>query len=297
MSWNYELVSSMWEDDGWIPGDAAKYAATHYGAYATTTKRGLKIISYNSDFYYTPNAYVYYNFTNPDVSGTMRFLIDELEASEEAGQRVWIIAHVPSGGGSATTNPSALFAAIVRRFSPATIAGIFYGHTHMDQKSIYYDLKKQHSSGPINTTDINYDSPLNVAWVCPSIAPRTNFNSGWAVYQVDAETFEIINSQTYWANISDSHSHRWDKGPVWELEYDTRKTYDSGGSWPPNAPLNATFWDMVTKKMESDPDLVDRYSFLETKQSSQVPICSDESCRQSVVCNIRSGSASEAARC
>lgn len=298
MSWNYELLSSLWESEGWIPSSAAQYAETHYGAYATTTKEGLKIVSYNSDFYYTPNAYAWINFTNPDISGTMRFIISELEKSERANQRVWLIAHVPSGGGSATPNQSALFAAIVRRFSPATIAGIFFGHTHQDSKSIYYDLKPQNSSsGLVNTTDLDYDSPLNVAFVCPSIAPRTNYNSGWTVYHVDSSTFEVVDSQTYFANISDSHSAKWNHGPEWQFEYDTRKTYDANGTWPRHAPLNATFWDMVTKKMENDSDLVDTYSFLETKKSNQVPICSDDYCRAGVICLIRSGSAAEAAAC
>ena len=49
-SWNYDLLSSMWKQDGWITGDEANYASTHYGAYAHTTAEGLRIISINTDF-------------------------------------------------------------------------------------------------------------------------------------------------------------------------------------------------------------------------------------------------------
>ena len=37
------------------------------------------------------------NASNPDVSGTFKFVIDELQAAEDAGERVWIVAHVLSG--------------------------------------------------------------------------------------------------------------------------------------------------------------------------------------------------------
>lgn len=56
-AWNYELVSSLWQQEGWANTSTAAYAASHYGAYATTTKEGLKIISINTDFWYTPNIF------------------------------------------------------------------------------------------------------------------------------------------------------------------------------------------------------------------------------------------------
>jgi len=87
-SWNYELVSGLWQSFGWINQSTASYASTHYGAYAYTTPQGLKIVSLNTDFWYVGNIFNFYNFTNPDQSGILAFLISELEASEKIGQRV-----------------------------------------------------------------------------------------------------------------------------------------------------------------------------------------------------------------
>ena len=78
-SWNYELLSSMWQADGWITENQTTYAATHYGAYATTTASGLKIISINTDFWYVGNIFNYYNMSNPDNSGVLTFLANELQ--------------------------------------------------------------------------------------------------------------------------------------------------------------------------------------------------------------------------
>lgn len=47
LSWNYQLLSSMWQTDGWINAKEATYASTHYAGYAHTTAQGLRIISIN----------------------------------------------------------------------------------------------------------------------------------------------------------------------------------------------------------------------------------------------------------
>jgi sphingomyelin phosphodiesterase len=49
--------------------------------------------------------------TDPDVSGMLRFVTDELQDAEDAGDRVWIMGHVLSGwdGSNPLTNPTNLF--------------------------------------------------------------------------------------------------------------------------------------------------------------------------------------------
>jgi sphingomyelin phosphodiesterase len=127
--WNYDLVSSLWSGHAWLNDTEAEFARTHYGAYATTTSHGLRIISLNSDFWYKENIFNFFNVTNPDPSGILKWLADELTACERRGQRAWIIAHVLSGydGTAPMPNPTALFYSIIRRFSPATIAAVFFG--------------------------------------------------------------------------------------------------------------------------------------------------------------------------
>ena len=80
---------------------------------------------------------------------------------------------------------------------------VFNGHTHKDSQLINYDNKATNSTIK-NTTNINYNAPLNVDWVGPSIVPRTNYNVVYSVYQVDSKTLSVVNSQTYFANISNS---------------------------------------------------------------------------------------------
>jgi len=57
------------------------------------------------------------NTSNPDVSGTFKFMIQELQAAEDAGERVWLFGHVLSGwdGSNPNANPTNLFYQIVDR--------------------------------------------------------------------------------------------------------------------------------------------------------------------------------------
>ena len=263
------------------------------------------MISINTDFWYTDNIFNYWNVTNPDTSGVLTWLASELAACEARGQRAWIIGHVPSGydGGNAVLNPSALFYSIVVRFSPATIAGVFFGHTHEDQIQLFYDflpISTYTRNGQIyrNTTMVDYSKPLAVGYIGPSITPLTGNNAGYQLYQVDATTFSITGIQTYFANVSESLT--WDT-PQWKFEYDARATYASATSpnstWPATAPLNATFWDGVTTSMLSNQTLVEMYNLYETKSSVVTRNCSSAACGRQKVCYIRSGSATLGLAC
>jgi len=119
----------------------------------------------------------YINTSNPDLSGTFQFMIQELQAAEDAGERVWILGHVLSGwdGSNPNQNPTNLFYQIVERYSPHVIANIFFGHTHEDEVMIYYAN---------NGTNQSLSTALNTGWVGPSVTPLTNLNSGFRVYEV-----------------------------------------------------------------------------------------------------------------
>ena len=297
LSWNYDLLTSMWAADGWITAAEESYAKAHYAAYAHTTAQGLRIISINTDFWYVDNVFNYWNFSNPDTSGVLTFLAQELTACEKAGQRAWIIGHVLSGfdGTNGLPNPTSLFYAIVRRFSPATIAGIFFGHTHENQNMIYYDFLANSTSAKNgktlrNASMVDYTKPLMHGFIGSSITPLTGLNAGYQVYQVDSKTFEVTGSQVYFANVSDSLN--WVK-PEWQFEYDARATYGPAAakglgmkSWPANAPLNGTFWHGVTEEMLKNQTLVELYNLLETKSSIVTESCSTKACGEQKVSSM-----------
>lgn len=133
------------------------------------------------------------------------------------------------------------------------IAGIFFGHTHRDQFSVYYD---------------EGNSPVNVAWIGPSVTPYMHLNAGWRYYEVDSTTFSIMNAKTFYANISDASSDSWAQGgPQWRLEYDAREAY-APATYPRSAPLGGDFWDAVADRILSEPGMRQRYNTYQVKMAS-----------------------------
>ena len=281
-SWNYDHVADLWQHEGWIGPAAAAEARTHYGGYSIKNHYGLRIISFNTDFWYRSNFLTFINATNGDNSGVFSWMIQELQAAEDAGERVWIIGHVLSGwdGTNPIPNPTDFFYQIVERYSPHVIADIFWGHTHEDFFFVYYAN---------NATVQSVDTALATAWVMPSITPLTNLNSGFRMYEIDTGDFHVYDAYTFYSNVS-SFPTLTASGPTFNFEYSTRDVYGPAADWPSDAPLNATFWHKVTETMAKNITLVSLQNTLQGKMSVHTPNCTNAACQEAKVCYMRSGS-------
>jgi len=241
------------------------------------------------DFWYAANYFNFINSTNPDNAGVFKFMIDELQKAEDAGERVWIIGHVLSGwdGSNPLPDPTNLFYQIVDRYSPHVIANVFFGHTHEDQFMIYFAN---------NATVQSADTALTTGWIGPSITPLTNVNSGYRLYEVDTGDFNIYEAYTFYSDVS-SFPTLNETGPVFNFEYSTRDIYGPAASWPADPPLNATFWYQVTAAMENNITLVTLQNHLQGKSSVKSPSCTTAQCQQARICYMRSGSVALGKQC
>ncbi|KAI9570367.1 Metallo-dependent phosphatase [Boletus coccyginus] len=284
--WLYDHVTALWNYEGWLPEDSVEYSRAHYAAYMVKRTDGLRIISLNTNLWYRSNYLNYINASHSDTSGMMRFLTDELQDAEDAGDRVWIIGHVLSGwdGTDSLMNPTNLFYQIVDRFSPHVIANIFWGHAHEDQVSIFYTN---------NATVMNTETAQTLSWTGPSVTPLTNLNTGFRVYEVDSATFEVVDAYTYITAVDtfSALDTQTQYGPTFELEYSTRETYGINIPWSDNDPLNATWWQLVTEQMAKNSTLVEVFNTYQSKSSIHTRPCTGE-CVTARICYIRSGSAS-----
>ncbi|KAB2575605.1 Sphingomyelin phosphodiesterase [Lasiodiplodia theobromae] len=288
-SWNYDHVAGLWQHEGWIGPEEAAEARLHYGAYSIKNHYGLRIITFNTDFWYKSNFLTLVNTTDPDNSGMFKWMINELQAAEDAGERVWIIGHVLSGwdGTNPLPNPTDLFYQIIDRYSPHVIANVFFGHTHEDQVMIYYAN---------NGTVRDAKNALTSGWIGPSVTPLTNLNSGFRLYEVDTGTFDIMDAWTFVANVS-AFPGMSGTGPTYSLEYSTRDTYGLAADWPEEAPLNATFWHHVTEAMEANRTLVSIFNTYQGKSSVMSPNCTNDACAEAKICYMRSGSVALGSQC
>jgi hypothetical protein len=302
-SYDWANLARLFEAEGWFSHAEAKQVKRHYGGYSISPRTGLRIITLNTDFWYKGNKYNFINTHDPDYSGILRFLTDELHAAERRGERVWIVGHILTGwdGTNPLPNPTNLFYQIVDHFAPRTIAHIFFGHTHEDQFNVFYTN---------NGTERSAQNAKAVSFMAPSITPGTNVNSAVRIYSIDPETYEVHDYDQFYTQVNDFAAlPNTDHGPVWQHLYSAREAYGNfsasavdgkvangtvhvrpDGQWPNTSPLNATFWSALTEEMERRPELVsDVFHHYQGRNSPRTKAC-NATCVEANICYMRSGS-------
>ncbi|KAJ5320388.1 hypothetical protein N7508_000671 [Penicillium antarcticum] len=270
--------NALAEDWYALTGIPSVKSANEFGSYsAMHPNSNLRIISYNSIFYYNFNFYMYQDPMETDPNGQFEWLIKELQSAEDAGQRAWLISHIPPGLTDHFRDYSQYFDQILQRYE-ATIAGLFYGHTHMDEFQIAYsDYNKR-----------NADTATAMAYIAPSMTP-TSGPPSFRVYEIDPVTYGVLDFTQYIANISDP-SYQTD--PEWVPYYSAKAAYGSKLSPPltdPKAELTPAFWHNVTVAMESDSSIFQDF-WARRNRGWNVATCTGE-CVEKELCMLRAADA------
>jgi sphingomyelin phosphodiesterase len=193
--WAFDLMAQDWEK--WIGPEAARQVATQSGCYAKVHPgTRLKIISLNTNYWYKQNFWLY-DSDEPqwDPNGILEWMTNELHLAEEAGQRVWIIGHMPFGKVDAMRDQSNYANQIFARYAD-TIAAHFYGHSHVDEFEIAYS--DYHGS---NWRERKAEEANGIAFIAGALTPASG-NPVFRVYDVDPDTYESEQSLTCHATTS-----------------------------------------------------------------------------------------------
>ncbi|GAA6023339.1 hypothetical protein JCM10207_005752 [Rhodosporidiobolus poonsookiae] len=273
IQWVYDLLADDWK--GWIGAEAAEQVRTKSGCYSVVHPgTSLKVISLNTNYWNNRNFYLYEkDDLDWDPNGIITWLASELDAAEQAGQRAWIIGHSPTGQGDTLQKQSNYLDQVFQRYA-STIAAHFYGHTHSDEFRISYSDYDNRSS----------ETATGIAYVAGAVTPRSG-NPGFRVYEINAETYEVMDFTVYSANRD-----AWDFNdlPTWNEYYQARSAYNSllSSPFPDDAPMNATFWHQVTEVFNRNDTAFQLYNG-RLARGNYVGECTD-SCKTSTMCKIRS---------
>ncbi|KAI0490540.1 V-type ATPase [Xylaria cf. heliscus] len=286
--WLYDILSDSWAR--WV-GPRATDTTRKFGAYSAKYPGGnLRIISLSTNLYYVHNYWLYEEPMEKDPSGQLAWLVGELDAAEKAGERVYIMGHMAPGARDALHDASNYFDQIVNRYE-ATIAALLFGHTHLDEFEITYSNYSQRVSG----------NAVAVSYIGPSMTP-TSGHPAFQVYDIDPDTFGILDITTYITNMSDPDFQS--AGPVWKKYYSAREAYGTLVS-PPLAPLGTAdneseegvreldpaFWHEVTEILEKNSTTFDE--FITRKRRGWQPDVCDDDCKSAEICKLRAGRAQD----
>jgi sphingomyelin phosphodiesterase len=128
MDWLYKSLEDNW--DGWVSPHHLPSVHLNSGSYTAHPVKGLKLISLNTNFCYHLNWWLYQQPTERDPNDILKWLIDQLQQSEDKGEKVWIEGHTPPGDHSCLHDYSNYYYQIVERYAPHVIVGQFFGHSH-----------------------------------------------------------------------------------------------------------------------------------------------------------------------
>lgn len=227
-----------------------------------------------------------------DPSGQLSWLVTELEAAETAGERVWLMGHMPMGSSDAFHDQSEYFGnaarflqlteliidfphldQIIQRFE-ATISAVFYGHTHKDEFEIAY-------STPL---DPIADAANMVSYIAPALTP-TSGNPSFRVYSVDPVTFAVLDYTVYYTNIS---SPNYQSEPTWEKLYSVKEAYGNLVTPPLTdmaAELTPEFWHNLTVLFENDDELYQTW-YARRVRDYTYDTCTG-TCKTNSICQLR----------
>ncbi|UNI16667.1 Sphingomyelin phosphodiesterase [Purpureocillium takamizusanense] len=271
-TWAYKILAENWSQ--WIDEAAARNAA-RIGAYSTKFLGGnLRIISLNTNLYDRHNFWMYENIDVKDPNLQIEWLVKELEDAERAGENVYIIGHLPIGFKDALQDWSNYLDQVFKRYS-STIAAMFFGHTHVDHFEISYtDYSSRSASNAFMTS-----------YIAPSLTPTSGMPS-FRVYDVDPDTFGVLDATTYIADMADAS---FQQGPTWSKLYSAKEAYGKAITPPvtdPSAVLTPAFWHNVTESFRLDSGLFRQYMSRKSR-GWQEGSCDDD-CKSLELCQLRS---------
>ncbi|KAJ6652305.1 hypothetical protein lerEdw1_012715 [Lerista edwardsae] len=164
-----------------------------------------------------------------------------------------------------------------RRFE-GTVAGQFFGHTHVDEFELFYDEE-------------TLTRPLGIAFVAPSVTTYINLNPGYRIYHLDGvypgSSYLVLDHETFILNLTEANVPG--AVPHWKRLYGAREAYGLATAFPAD-------WDRLVRRFQSEERLFHRFWFHMYKGNPPREPCQD-ACKTALLCALRTGRAGDPELC
>ncbi|MDB5037946.1 MAG: putative acid sphingomyelinase-like phosphodiesterase [Bacteriovoracaceae bacterium] len=182
----------------------------------------------------------------PD-SDQFSWLENQLKESEERGEKIWLINHIPAG--------IDLFKTFSEKTSPCESKKIVFMYTESNNAKLLSLIHKYSNSfdliltGHTHLNDFRlYEGKVNPVpgITIPSISPIYKNNPSFEILSLDPEKFSPDNLYVYHLPLSAS-------SPVWKNEYNYTKAYDL-------SEISSPSLMKLLDSLESDSKVQDKFS-------------------------------------
>ena len=162
--------------------------------------------------------------------------------------------------------------------------GQFYGHTHSDEYQLFFNNDQLNLAK--STKELTELTPVNVAYLAPSLTTFVGSNPGYRIYEIDSTTYEVVNYHNYFLDLPRANRFSKDDptyGAEFEYSYNPIEHYNLKD-------LTAQSWLELAERMYSNFTLLNEYLYLSKNKASSSAmvesICGDNDCKKIRVCEI-----------
>ncbi|XP_073820492.1 sphingomyelin phosphodiesterase 1-like [Musca autumnalis] len=269
VDWLYEHLWSNWQR--WLPAET-KETILKGGYYTVSPKPGFRIIALNNNDCYLFNFWIFYD-GSATAQPQLDWLHDTLLAAEKAGEKVHILAHIPSGSSDCWSVWAREYNRIIERFSD-TISAIFNGHTHRDEMILHHSANGH---------------PMAISWNGGSLTSYSYKNPNYRSYEVEPATYQVVDHSTYFFNLTEANQHGDHRSPLWSKEYQFSEFTND---------LSPAGIDALFEKMAENPEILRKmwqYQHISADPKLQSG-CSDK-CMLNTICRLVTSEYGETTRC
>ncbi|XP_046574679.1 sphingomyelin phosphodiesterase A-like [Haliotis rubra] len=255
-------TAEWWQQLFDIPADQLRNI--QYSAYYTAlVQPRLRILAINTDYWYSLNFYSLLNHKVPAYREQLKFIDATLRNASEYNEKVIIAGHIPPGDFWVHGHYGDILTEITNKYADVIVMNVF-SHTHHDEFELI--------------TDPNDPSrPSGVVFIAPSVTTQARTNPSHRVYQLDRETFHVMDYDQYYINLTKANA---EGVATLQLSYSARSEYDI----PDLSPQSL---HSLVNRFATDRSLFDRYRRNKYVQSGQGRECCFL-CRHEEICRMSS---------
>ena len=268
-AWLYSNLSNFWSH--WIPSDQMKNFKT-FGYFEMKLWNNMYVISINMNACNNGNWWILIDKETSDPGHQLEWLIQRLEFHESHNHSVILAGHIPPGDLDCLETWGDELYSIVDRYEN-TLVTMVTGHKHTDSFEVFRDI----STGK-RATLVNF--------VSPSVTTFQNLNPTFRIFEVDEQTNQLYNVETYFLDIRKANQQNISR---FVKEYDFLSEYEMKSVLPD------AFLDL-SRRIEASPDLMSKYQLFH-RNSFSTEKCVDKKCIDSTVCSLQSAAFSQYMSC